>query len=102
MRANAGSAPDLLRQRVTDAMDIESGAGGVTPALARSFPVKACNTDLVSALLVLMPVFKVVGQQMLHANSLQWGPLHNTSCARDWHACAIPLHAQAGCPDQGS
>ena len=42
-----GSAPDLLRFRVADAIDIESGAGGATPALARSFP-KQRNSNLVS------------------------------------------------------
>ena len=47
MRSNVGSAPDLLRLRVADAMDIESGAGGATPVLARSFP-KQRNSNLVS------------------------------------------------------
>ena len=28
-------------------MDLESGAGGVTPAMARTFPVKSRNSNLV-------------------------------------------------------
>ena len=39
VRPNAGSTGDLLRLRVMDPMDMESG-GGVNPTLARSFPAK--------------------------------------------------------------
>ena len=52
MRANVGSASDLLRLRVGDAMDIESGGANVTPAMARTFPVKTRNSNLVSPAMV--------------------------------------------------
>ena len=40
VRPNAGSTGDLLRLRVMDPMDMESGGQGVNPTLARSFPAK--------------------------------------------------------------
>lgn len=61
VRPNAGSTGDLLRLRVMDPMDMESG-GGVNPTLARSFPAKKGGASVrASAILAMLLLCFVCG-----------------------------------------